>query len=345
MPATLVPEFAGDFLTDRHFFRRAVAACSRPSTVAASASAVATGAGNSIRATAPSRRRSSPSGSIAGEAPALGAAPRRQLRQPVGLLAQLLDQALLCVRERGRAGIEGEVGRLDPVNAPEAGDEMGARHRDAIEMEIGEVGVERRRRMAGDEARLEPGIVGLLDRAEHRHPRPGQRIDPPGRAVDQQRRPRDRRRCSCCARPGRTSAAAAPHRDRRPAAPATHRATTPRRPARGRRELVAKAARSAARSSRRATVPGLMTSVSMGGSCRGRRGASMRARQQLGSAELDQRRASFGRLRMRTFLRASKTAPHPEPVEGRRRSCSRSFRAARSSAGDFADMRLGVERA
>src|SRR4030095_3887357 len=31
----------------------------------------------------------------AGEAPAFGAAPRRQLRQPIGLFVQLLDQALL----------------------------------------------------------------------------------------------------------------------------------------------------------------------------------------------------------------------------------------------------------
>jgi predicted small lipoprotein YifL len=34
--------------------------------------------------------------------------------------------------------------------------------------------------------------------------------------------------------------------------------------------------------------------------------------------DLDRRRASFDKLRMRTFLRATKTIPHPELVEGRR---------------------------
>jgi predicted small lipoprotein YifL len=34
--------------------------------------------------------------------------------------------------------------------------------------------------------------------------------------------------------------------------------------------------------------------------------------------ELDRRRASFDKLRMRTFLRATKIIPRPELVEGRR---------------------------
>jgi hypothetical protein len=33
---------------------------------------------------------------------------------------------------------------------------------------------------------------------------------------------------------------------------------------------------------------------------------------------LDKRRASFDKLRMRVFLDATKTLPHPELVEGRR---------------------------
>jgi len=32
---------------------------------------------------------------------------------------------------------------------------------------------------------------------------------------------------------------------------------------------------------------------------------------------VDQRRASFDKLRMRVFLGATKTSPHPELVEGR----------------------------
>ena len=34
--------------------------------------------------------------------------------------------------------------------------------------------------------------------------------------------------------------------------------------------------------------------------------------------DLDRRRASFDKLRMRYFLRATKNSPHPEPIEGRR---------------------------
>jgi putative lipoprotein len=37
-----------------------------------------------------------------------------------------------------------------------------------------------------------------------------------------------------------------------------------------------------------------------------------------GEEELDRHRASFDRLRIRSFLRATKNSPHPEPVEGRR---------------------------
>src|SRR5438552_18417940 len=54
-----------------------------------------------------------PFGVDPGEAPALRAASRRQLRQPVGMVAQLLDQAVLRLRECGSGG-EGDVGRLDP---------------------------------------------------------------------------------------------------------------------------------------------------------------------------------------------------------------------------------------
>src|ERR1700741_3322791 len=40
--------------------------------------------------------------------------------------------------------------------------------------------------------------------------------------------------------------------------------------------------------------------------------------QQWLAGECDRRRASFDRLRMRFFLRATKISPHPELVEGRR---------------------------
>ena len=36
------------------------------------------------------------------------------------------------------------------------------------------------------------------------------------------------------------------------------------------------------------------------------------------TGDWDRRRASFDRLRMRSFLRATRNSPHPEPVEGRR---------------------------
>src|SRR5262249_16467051 len=44
---------------------------------------------------------------------------------------------------------------------------------------------------------------------------------------------------------------------------------------------------------------------------------------QLFAGDLDRRRASFDKLRMRVFRRATKSVPHPELVEGRRMALQR----------------------
>jgi hypothetical protein len=54
---------------------------------------------------------------------------------------------------------------------------------------------------------------------------------------------------------------------------------------------------------------------------------------QLLAGDWDYRRASFDKLRMRDFLRASKVFPHPELVEGRRMVLQRCVPAIAASAG------------
>ena len=51
------------------------------------------------------------------------------------------------------------------------------------------------------------------------------------------------------------------------------------------------------------------------------------------AGELDRRRASFDKLRMRDFLRASKIFPHPELVEGRGIAVQRYVHAIAAKAG------------
>src|SRR6185312_5319320 len=62
---------------------------------------------------------------------------------------------------------------LDPVDAAEAGDEMGARDGDPVEMKIGEAGIGLGRGVAGAEAGEKRWILYPLGAAEEARARPG----------------------------------------------------------------------------------------------------------------------------------------------------------------------------
>jgi hypothetical protein len=86
--------------------------------------------------------------------------------------------------------IEQHVGRLDPVDPPEPGDQMRALDRDAVQLEVGEAGVSLGAGVPGGEARQEMGRGCRLHAAQDACARSGQGILPAGSAIEQQRHAR-----------------------------------------------------------------------------------------------------------------------------------------------------------
>lgn len=99
------------------------------------------------------------------------------------IAVHVIDDAGLAL-DQGRRRRSQDRRCVDPVNTPEAGDEMGACHAERVETEVAEADIGFGRGMAGEITRL--GVVHLFQPADQGDAGAGQRIGKAGGAVDQE---------------------------------------------------------------------------------------------------------------------------------------------------------------
>jgi hypothetical protein len=107
------------------------------------------------------------------------------------------DDFRLGGSQRGRVAGKAQVLALDPGDAAEPCHEMAALDIDAIEMKIGEAGVDGARRVPRREAGSGTCVVNALGAPEQRQPRPGERVGISGSRLEQQRHGRLGQQVAC----------------------------------------------------------------------------------------------------------------------------------------------------